>query len=74
MLLLRGSGGNPVYSYTYIDCQVICTNDHAEIPAWREYTSSPADMNLINDFHELPRINRQKSSARRALGRALRSA
>ena len=32
MLLLRGSGGNPMYSYTHIDCQVICTNYHAEIP------------------------------------------
>ena len=32
MLLPRGSGGNPVYFYTHIDCQVICTNYHAEIP------------------------------------------
>ena len=77
LLLPRWSGGNPVYFFTYpqwhIDCQV-CTNYHAQIPAWMEYTSSSADMHLINDFHEWPRINRQKSSARRALRLAPRSA
>ena len=39
-------GYRHTYLYWHIDCQVNCTKDHDERPAWMKYTSSPAGMHL----------------------------
>ena len=39
-------GYRHTYLYWHIDCQVNCTKDHDERPAWMKYTSSPAVMHL----------------------------
>ena len=54
-------GYRHTYLYWHIDCQVNCTKDHADIP-------------YLVELRERPRIPRQKSSARRALRLAPRSA